>query len=89
MAIKKFDLSVNIREGETERFPIRAKTCPFILVTRDGNIEVAKDKTSKLSMLTLGKEGDVLLGVWPGQWSSDVFLIDLSKAKELLINDLY
>ena len=68
-----------------EYFPYRAKTVPFIMITKHGTAETAQHPKDKLCMVLAKEEGDVILAVWPGQWRSDVFEIDdLELAKKEL-----
>ncbi len=65
-----------------ENFPYLAETVPFIWVSASGEMDWGarqRDKFDLLKKARLGEPG-VLLAVWPGQWTSDVFELDLETA---------
>lgn len=62
--------------SHTDNFPYTWKTVPFICIRADGCISMAQELSSKSKMLTSKGENDVILAVWPGQWRSDVFVVD-------------
>ena len=57
-------------------FPYGAKTVPFIRITPTGVVTTAQTSAGKYLMLVQAKDEDLILAVWPGNWASDVFLID-------------
>lgn len=74
----------NFRSASASReFPYGLDTVPFILVKAGRAQSYAKKRRDKLTMLTT--RGGTILAAWPGQWSTDVFVIDdRSIAKRVL-----
>jgi hypothetical protein len=72
---------VNIRQGETDKIPFNNKRVTFILIT---NAEVRTDKTwgGKLDILDNIKSGDLLLAAWTGEYSTDIFQLDVKWLKQ-------
>ncbi|MCA9368163.1 hypothetical protein KC887_07975 [Candidatus Kaiserbacteria bacterium] len=66
-----------LRRPGDDYFPYYDKCVPFIVVN-DRRIEVAKSVNAKRRLLL--RVPDVVLAVWPGQWSSDVFVLERDKA---------
>ena len=73
----------DVRIGQSGEVPLTAATVPFILITSD-TVYVAKNVTDKRDLLSKYKDGDTLLAPWPGQWSTDVFEVDVEMAKQLV-----
>lgn len=62
---------------ETGCFPYGSKRVCFIEVFPDGNVrQVSSDKEKKEAFEHALCEKSKLLAVWPGQWRSDLFVID-------------
>lgn len=58
-------------------FPYRSKTVCYMELSNDGNIKQLSTKNEKLEAYLNAKAGiSKLLAVWPGQWRSDLFIID-------------
>ncbi len=72
---------VNIRQGETDKIPFDNRKVTFILIT---NKEVRTDKTwgGKLDILDNIKSGDMLLAAWTGEYSTDIFHLDVKLLKQ-------
>lgn len=69
-----------------EDFPYLAETVPFIWVSMSGEMDWGARQRDKFDLLTKARrkarsgEQGILLGVWPGKWTSDVFELDLETA---------
>lgn len=62
--------------GVGDDFPILANTVPIILFQDGKEPMFANTKYEKYQILMKKKaEGGVLVAVWPGQWSTDVFRV--------------
>lgn len=62
---------------ETGCFPYRSKVVCYMELSNDGNIKQLSTKNEKLEAYLNAKAGiSKLLAVWPGQWRSDLFIID-------------
>ena len=62
---------------ETGCFPYRSKLVCYMELTNDGNIKQLSNKNEKLEAYLNAKAGNSqILAVWPGQWRSDLFIID-------------
>jgi hypothetical protein len=72
---------VNIRQGETDKIPFDNRKVTFILIT---NKEICTDKTwgGKLEILDNIKSGDLLLAAWTGEYSTDIFQLDVKLLKQ-------
>ena len=58
-------------------FPYRSKLVCYMELTNDGNIKQLSNKNEKLEAYLNAKAGiSKILAVWPGQWRSDLFIID-------------
>ena len=74
---------------EVEHFPYTMKTICYIEVDNSGGVsQIGHNKTDMLTAYEKAMQGDTALyAVWPGQWRSDLFIIDdlnaLAKAFEL------
>ena len=68
-----------------DNLPIHASTVPLIMVTAD-MIESAKTVPQKRALLkkfkSCRKKNKMLISVWPGEWSSDTFVVDFDKVTE-------
>ncbi|RJO61899.1 MAG: hypothetical protein C4542_05350 [Dehalococcoidia bacterium] len=71
---------VNIRQGETATVPWDDRRVTFIFVS--GN-EICTDHTHSGKMIILDKIkiGDILLAAWTGQWTTDIFQLDIKWLK--------
>jgi len=67
--------------SDDTHFPYRDRITQFILVTDDG-IEVGKNLDGKRRLINsaYANKDHVLLAVWTGNWTSDIFLLDYKKA---------
>ena len=65
-------------EVKGERFPYDSKHVCYIEKTKDGEIkQVGTYVNERRSVYYRVKyEGSTLYGVWPGEWTSDLFFID-------------
>ena len=62
---------------ETGCFPYRSKLVCYMELTNDGNIKQLSNKNEKFEAYLNAKAGNSqILAVWPGQWRSDLFIID-------------
>lgn len=62
---------------ETGCFPYRSKLVCYIEVSNDGNIKQLSSQNEKIQAYLNAKAGtSKILAVWPGQWRSDLFIID-------------
>ena len=62
---------------ETGCFPYRSKLVCYMELTIDGNIKQLSTQNEKLQAYLNAKAGtSKILAVWPGQWRSDLFIID-------------
>ena len=62
---------------ETGCFPYRSKLVCYMELSNDGNIKQLSTKSEKLEAYLNAKSGNSrILAVWPGQWRSDLFIID-------------
>ena len=63
---------------EQEWFPYGAKTVCCFEIWSDGSIrQVERNKTAMRESYERVKSGETkMYAVWPGQWSSDLFIID-------------
>jgi hypothetical protein len=68
---------VRVTSGFAGQFPFGSKLVPFIMI-KGGETISANDRRGKLDMLA--QRGGKILAVWPGQWSSDAFVVDDRKA---------
>lgn len=68
---------------DCDDFPIFADTCP-IFAKLSGEVRVGCSKREKLEILKHPKCPKVVHGVWPGQYSSDVFEIPKALARNTL-----
>lgn len=59
-------------------FPYSAKTICYILVMQDGTVQQVQHTVGGLTdAYAAAREGKAMLyAVWPGQWRSDLFVID-------------
>ncbi len=58
-------------------FPYRSKIVCYMELTNDGNIKQLSNRNEKLEAYLNAKAGiSKILAVWPGQWRSDLFIID-------------
>jgi len=58
-------------------FPYRSKLVCYMELTNDGNIKQLSNRNEKLEAYLNAKAGiSKILAVWPGQWRSDLFIID-------------
>ncbi len=68
--------------SETEDFPYRMKTLCYFEVDRNGDLNRISHKNKSdiegvLEALKKAEQGMTkLYAVWPGNWSSDLFIID-------------
>jgi len=84
---------INNQQGQTFRmaskgtyFPYSDRTIPFIMIAANKSVTTAQTTKQKLQMLYGCGIGSIILAVWPGQWTSDVFQIDdLDEAKDVLM----
>ena len=76
------------RTSEAPNFPWAANDTPLIHVADDATITWAQRKAEKAALL--GHEHGTILGVWPGQWRTDVFLVDnRGEARKKLLDMTY
>lgn len=62
---------------EARCFPYRSKLVCYMELSNDGNIKQLSTQNEKLQAYINAKAGtSKLLAVWPGQWRSDLFIID-------------
>ena len=62
---------------ETGCFPYRSKLVCYMELTNDGDIKQLSTKNEKFQAYLNAKAGiSKILAVWPGQWRSDLFIID-------------
>ena len=62
---------------ETGCFPYRSKLVCYMELTNDGNIKQLSNRNEKLEAYLNAKAGiSKILAVWPGQWRSDLSIID-------------
>lgn len=62
---------------ETGCFPYRSKLVCYMELTNDGSIKQLSTKSEKIQAYLNAKAGiSKILAVWPGQWRSDLFIID-------------
>ena len=62
---------------ETGCFPYRSKLVCYMELSNDGSIKQLSTKNEKFQAYLNAKAGNSqILAVWPGQWRSDLFLID-------------
>ena len=62
---------------ETGCFPYRSKLVCYMELTNDGNIKQLSNRNEKIEAYLNAKAGiSKILAVWPGQWRSDLFIID-------------
>ena len=70
-----------------DELPLCSSTVPLIMITVDC-VEYAKTVVQKRGLLkkfkSCRKRNKVLISVWPGQWSSDVFIVDFEEAVKRL-----
>lgn len=58
-------------------FPYRSKLVCYMELSNDGNIKQLSTQNEKLQAYLNAKAGtSKILAVWPGQWRSDLFIID-------------
>jgi len=58
-------------------FPYRSKLVCYMELSNDGNIKQLSNRNEKLEAYLNAKAGiSRILAVWPGQWRSDLFIID-------------
>lgn len=58
-------------------FPYRSKVVCYMELSCDGKIKQLSTKNEKLEAYLNAKSGiSQILAVWPGQWRSDLFIID-------------
>lgn len=58
-------------------FPYRSKLVCYMELTNDGNIKQLSNRNEKIEAYLNAKAGiSKILAVWPGQWRSDLFIID-------------
>ena len=58
-------------------FPYRSKVVCYMELSSDGKIKQLTNKNEKLEAYLNAKSGvSQILAVWPGQWRSDLFIID-------------
>jgi hypothetical protein len=73
--------------SDSLEFPYGSDLVPFILF-KAGKMSYVKSRRDKLDMLS--ERGGKILAVWPGKWSSDVFVLDnRSLAKRVLQQGKY
>ncbi len=74
------------RASEVSHFPYRSQKVPFILV-KDGVTLWENTITGKRRLLAEA-DGLTLLAPWPGEWRTDVFVVDdVDKAELELLSD--
>ncbi len=62
---------------ETGCFPYRSKLVCYMELTEDGNIKQLSLKTEMVTAYYNALAGkSKILAVWPGNWRSDLFIID-------------
>jgi len=62
---------------ETGCFPYRSKLVCYMELSNDGNIKQLSTQNEKIQAYLNVKAGtSKILAVWPGQWRSDLFIID-------------
>lgn len=62
---------------ETGCFPYRSKLVCYMELSNDGNIKQLSSQNEKIQAYLNAKAGtSKILAVWPGQWRSDLFIID-------------
>ena len=62
---------------ETGCFPYRSKLVCYMELTNDGIIKQLSNRNEKIEAYLNAKAGiSKILAVWPGQWRSDLFIID-------------
>lgn len=62
---------------ESGCFPYRSKLVCYMELSNDGSIKQLSTKNEKLEAYLNSKAGiSKILAVWPGQWRSDLFIID-------------
>ena len=58
-------------------FPYRSKLVCYMELSNDGNIKQLSTQNEKIQAYLNVKAGtSKILAVWPGQWRSDLFIID-------------
>jgi len=58
-------------------FPYRSKLVCYMELSNNGNIKQLSTRNEKLQAYLNAKAGtSKILAVWPGQWRSDLFIID-------------
>lgn len=58
-------------------FPYRSKVVCYMEVFPDGNIRQLKETNEKLEAYMNANSGrSTIYAVWPGQWRSDLFIVD-------------
>lgn len=58
-------------------FPYRSKLVCYMELSNDGNIKQLSTRNEKLRAYINAKAGtSKIFAVWPGQWRSDLFIID-------------
>ncbi len=72
-----------IRTGETANLPLKSQRVPLLLIHK-GELTEAQGVMDKRKLLQKYVIGDLLLAVWPGQWSSDTFIVDLLEAAKMI-----
>lgn len=61
----------------TEGFPYRSKTVCFMQLSPNGELKQLTDRKEKCDAYLEAKLGNCqIVAVWPGQWRSDLFIID-------------
>lgn len=62
---------------EARCFPYRSKVVCYMEVFPDGNIRQLKETNEKLEAYMNANSGrSTIYAVWPGQWRSDLFIVD-------------
>lgn len=62
---------------ETGCFPYRSKTVCFMKLSPSGELKQLTDRKEKCAAYLESKQGNCqIVAVWPGQWRSDLFIID-------------
>lgn len=66
-----------LRLASEAPYPYRSNRAPFILLTLEsGEMSIGQTPREKRELLFVARHGDLILSVWPGEWRSDVFIID-------------
>lgn len=83
-----------MRKAKKGEFPYLMNTVCYFEVFKDGKVEQRPhknkgDKWEFIKVFPRVRAGEsILYAVWPGNWSSDLFIIDIDECEEKIIKTL-